>query len=95
MRMSGSGGPVVNTAVMSAIAPGHAPSGTTLMRGTTLLEEGGPVGEDVIPAEPRRRSLVCSATSPADGLHSAKAPGLVRCPMHSMGMAGWGPTQPG
>ena len=51
LRVSGSGGPVVNTAVMSAIAPGYAPPGTTLVQGTTLLDRAGPVGEDVIRAE--------------------------------------------
>lgn len=51
LRVSGSGGPVVNTAVMSAIAPGYAPPGTTLVQGTTLLDRTGPAGEDVIRAE--------------------------------------------
>ena len=51
LRVSGSGGPVVNTAVMSAIAPGYAPPGTTLVQGTTLLDQTGPVGDDVIRAE--------------------------------------------
>ncbi len=51
LRVSASGGPVVNTAVMSAIAPGYAPPGTTLVQGTTLLDGAGPVGEGVIRAE--------------------------------------------
>ena len=51
LRVSGSGGPVVNTAVMSAIAPGYAPPGITLVQGTTLLDGAGPVGEDVIRGE--------------------------------------------
>ena len=51
LRVSGSGGPVVNTAVMSAIAPGYAPPGTTLVQATTLLDQTGAVTEAVMRAE--------------------------------------------
>ncbi len=51
LRVSGSGGPVLNTAVMSAIAPTYAPPGATLVQGTTLLDRTSPVGEPVIRAE--------------------------------------------
>jgi hypothetical protein len=51
LRVSGAGGSVVNTAEMSAIAPGYAPTGKTLVQATTLLGAAGPAEESEVRAE--------------------------------------------
>ena len=50
LRISGTGGVVVNTAEMSSIAPGYAPTGKTLVQATTLLDDAGPAEESVVRA---------------------------------------------
>ncbi|MGN7133232.1 FAD-dependent oxidoreductase [Rhodococcoides corynebacterioides] len=51
LRISGTGGAVVNTAQLSAIAPGYAPPGRTLVEATTLLDDDGPADEVAVRAE--------------------------------------------
>lgn len=52
LRVSGSAGPLANTAVMSAIAPGYAPAGRTLVQASAVLAPGDdPVDEAVVRSE--------------------------------------------
>ena len=51
LRISGTGSAVVNTAQLSAIAPGYAPPGRTLVEATTLLGDAGPAEEATVRAE--------------------------------------------
>ncbi|MBY6365342.1 FAD-dependent oxidoreductase [Rhodococcoides corynebacterioides] len=51
LRISGAGGVVVNTAQMSAVAPGYAPAGRTLVQATTLLGKDGPAAEADVRAD--------------------------------------------
>ncbi len=54
LRISGTGGVVVNTAQLSAVAPGYAPPGRTLVEATTLLGGDGPADEAAVRAESAR-----------------------------------------
>lgn len=51
LRVSGSGGPLANTAVMSAIAPGYAPPGRTLVQASAVRQGDHPLDERVVRAE--------------------------------------------
>jgi phytoene dehydrogenase-like protein len=51
LRVSGSGGPLANTAVMSAIAPGYAPADRSLVQASAVLTDGDPVDEAVVRSE--------------------------------------------
>ncbi|WP_253660980.1 FAD-dependent oxidoreductase [Williamsia maris] len=54
LRVSGSGGPVVNTAQLSAFAPEYAPPGRVLVQATTLLDQDGPAPESQVRGEVSR-----------------------------------------
>ncbi|MGZ8177845.1 NAD(P)/FAD-dependent oxidoreductase [Williamsia sp. SKLECPSW1] len=51
LRVSGSGGPLANTACMSAIAPDYAPPGRTLVQASSVLQGDTPVDESVVREE--------------------------------------------
>ncbi|SDD27227.1 FAD-dependent oxidoreductase [Auraticoccus monumenti] len=54
LRVSGSGGPLANTAVMSAIAPAYAPAGRTLVQASAVRQGDQPLDERVVRAEMSR-----------------------------------------
>ncbi|MCP2193699.1 NAD(P)/FAD-dependent oxidoreductase [Williamsia deligens] len=51
LRVSGSGGPLANTAVMSSIAPDYAPSGATLVQASAVLTDDHAVDDVTVRAE--------------------------------------------
>lgn len=51
LRVSGSGGPLANTAVMSAIAPGYAPADRSLVQASAVLGQGEPIDESIVRSE--------------------------------------------